>query len=119
MTCLLNTYGYISNIKNIITFLNEKQEGSVTASLSIEPIENAKSQMEDWNWQEKEELVTKSLQIEKENWFEKFFVRFSPYGNLIVIANDRNIVICSGKYGSNDEMKFNITSRIELTDTEK
>lgn len=117
MTCLLNTYGYILNIKNIVKFLNEKEEGSISASLLLDyPIENTKAQLNDWSWHEKEEQTSKQ---NEENWFEKFFIRFSPYGNLVVIANDRNIVICNGKYENNDEMEFKIMSRIELADNEK
>lgn len=42
MTCLLNTYGLISNLANIIKFLTDKEEGRVTAPLTIDSEENLK-----------------------------------------------------------------------------
>ena len=42
MTCLLNTFGLISNLANIIKFLTDKEEGKVNASLTIDLEENSK-----------------------------------------------------------------------------
>lgn len=36
MTCLLNTYGFISNLNSVIKYLNDKDQGLPTASLPIE-----------------------------------------------------------------------------------
>ena len=59
-----------------------------------------------------------NIPTNKENWFEKYVIKFSPYGDLIVFANKRNIVICTGKNFNDDQIKFSNVSRIELTDNE-
>ena len=64
-------------------------------------------------------LSNKEQENINENWFNKFFLKLSPYGNLLVIAGKRNLVICTGKLSSNEQINFTITSRIELTDNEK
>ena len=65
--------------------------------------------------------ASKSLKVidKTENWFEKFFLSFSPFGNLAVIANNKNVVICKGKWDLHNQTKFEISSRIDLKDNEK
>ena len=40
MTCLLNTYGLISSVKQLIQYLNDKEQGIVAASLPLESTES-------------------------------------------------------------------------------
>ena len=54
-----------------------------------------------------------------ENWFDKFRLSFSPFGNLIAIANKYNVVICKSKWGANNQSKFEISSRIEINENDK
>jgi hypothetical protein len=53
------------------------------------------------------------------NWFEKFILSLSPIGNLAAIANKRNIVVCKGKVDSYNQTKFEISSRIDLNESDK
>lgn len=53
------------------------------------------------------------------NWFDSFHLSISPCGNLLVIANENSFVICHGKWDLNNQMRYNITSKIALSETEK
>ena len=79
--------------------------------------------LDDWNWNEKTEssqfLASDKEETNIQNWFDKFILKLSPYGNLIVVASKRNIVICTGSLTNTDHMNFTVSSRIELTDKEK
>jgi len=45
MTCLLNTYGFISNLNSIIKYLNDKDEGLLTATLPVVETSNTNKQI--------------------------------------------------------------------------
>ncbi len=53
------------------------------------------------------------------NWFEKFILSLSPIGNLAAIANKRNIIVCKGKVDSYNQTRFEISSRIDLNESDK
>lgn len=105
MTCLLNIYGSIPNINEILDYLKEEERSFylIDGSASNENNENRPNKRND----------------KKENWLEKFHVSLSPYGNLLVIANDENIVICQGKWSMNNQVTFPISFKLDFKEEEQ
>ena len=67
----------------------------------------------------KSEVKPSKTAEKNENWFEKFNLSISPIGNLAAIANKRNIVVCKGKIDSYNQTRFEISSRIDLSESDK
>jgi hypothetical protein len=71
------------------------------------------------NVKKSEESKTSKTSEKIENWFEKFILSISPIGNLAVIASKRNMVVCKGKVDSYNQTRFEISSRIDLNESDK
>lgn len=129
MTCSLNTFGKITDLDKIIECIEQKyyqenekypKKGKILLILRTWFI--FFKDLSDNEFDQKNRIQESRTFLDskpRQNWFDKFFVNFSPCGNLVVLSSDKHLVICMGKWDMTDQVKFSISSKLNLSHLEE
>jgi hypothetical protein len=134
MTCLLNSFGCFVNLDGILKLLNKND--SLTESskkrtkkfffypyfIYIYFFKYYYNLLVHSDWEDTiSQSRSKNLdkQENKGNWLELYKINISSNGNIAIIAYNNAFVICHGKWDFNNQIKYTMTSQIEISDQDK